>query len=330
MNIAFAGFRHGHIYTVYNRVKENPELNLVGCFEADAAARESAEQNGVVFTYDSYEALLADKNVDIVAIGDYYGIRGQRVIQALKAGKHIYIDKPLCTSLEELDEIERLSKGNNLKVGIMLDLRECGFIRPIRDIILSGKLGEIQAISFGGQHPLNYGSRPMWYFEKGKHGGTIQDIGIHGIDIVEYVTGLSLKRVIAARTWNGFATKEPQFKDCGQFMAEMSNGAGLMADVSYASPNSAGFNLPYYWRFIFWGTNGVVEFNVHDNNYRITYQGDDGVTVVETPEKDEINGNSLSVFLDELAGKQTDLTTEIGFRSTRDILTVQAVADKNA
>ncbi|HCS75525.1 MAG TPA: gfo/Idh/MocA family oxidoreductase, partial [Clostridiales bacterium] len=207
IKIAFAGFRHGHINALYKLAEQNPDVQIVAAYEADADARAAAEADlGVNFAHDSYEDMLNEEDIDVVAIGDYYGKRGSLAIDALKAGKHVYADKPLCTSLDELDEIERLSREKALKVGCMLDMRQNKVVQPVRNFIQEGNLGEIHALFFSGQHPLMYGSRPDWYFEKGKHGGTINDIAIHGMDIVEYLTGLSMKSVTSARCWTSGRT----------------------------------------------------------------------------------------------------------------------------
>ena len=328
IKIAFAGFRHGHINALYKLAQDNPGIEIVAAYEADDEARAAAEKNlGVHFTHENYDDLLKDKNVDVVAVGDYFGRRGALVIAALKAGKHVYADKPLCTSLAELDEIEKLAHKKNLKVGCMLDMRYNKFVQPVRKFIQEDKLGEIHSIYFGGQHPLMYGSRPNWYFEEGKHGGTINDIAIHGIDLIEYLTGLSVKKVTGARCWNAFATEVPSFKDCGQFMVEMSNGAGMMADVSYAAPNSSGFTLPFYWRFTLWGTKGVMEFSYNSKDITIALDGKPGTEIIESPDAD--TGDCLRVFVDELKGKPTDIDTNTVFKATRETLKIQEYADKN-
>ena len=210
----------------------------------------------------------------------------------------------------------------------MLDMRRHSWVPPVRDFLLSGKLGRIHAISFGGQHPLLYGSRPNWYFEEGKHCGVINDIAVHGIDFIEHIAGLSPKRVLAAREWNAFAAKEPGFKDSAQFMVELSNGAGLMADVSYAAPDSCGYVLPFYWRFTIWGSDGVMEFNAVSDEIHVAMNGSSGLAVLPITPADA--GNCLDVFLDEIAGKAVDLDTAQVFKATRDTLNIQAVADKNS
>lgn len=62
------------------------------------------------FNCDSYDDILRDDAVEAVAIGDYYGVRGKLISAALKAGKHIICDKPICTDLAELETIETLAK----------------------------------------------------------------------------------------------------------------------------------------------------------------------------------------------------------------------------
>lgn len=322
IKLAFAGFQHAHINGLYKLAQNNPDVEIVAAYEADEKARNAAQKNlGVQFTHDSYEEMLKEKSIDVVVIGDYFGIRGSLAIAALKAGKHVYSDKPICTSISELDEIERLSKEKNLKVGLMLDMRYNLLVQPIRKFLKEGSLGEVHSIFFSGQHPLMYGTRPSWYFEEGKHGGTINDIAVHGIDLIEYITGLSLKKVVGARCWNAFATEVPTFKDCGQFMVELTNGAGLMADVSYSSPNSSGYTLPFYWRFTIWGIKGVMEFCSNSRDITLALNGKSGTEIITVPEVD--TGNCLSVFIDELAGKPTDIDTESIIRNSRNTLIIQ-------
>ncbi len=257
MNLAFAGFRHSHILSLYNAAVTDENVNIVGCFEENPA--ESIITDAVSLTYTSYEEVLNDARVDAIAIGDYYAKRGQMVIAALKAGKHVICDKPICTALDELDEIEALVHQTGLKVCCMLDLRYMPQITTVQNLINEGKIGEIVNVSFTGQHCLDYGNRPGWYFEDGKHGGTINDIAIHGIDLIRYLTKKNLTNINCARTWNAYAENEPAFKDCAQFMAEFED-VSVMADVSYAAPK-CNKTLPTYWAFTFWGKKGMLSFN---------------------------------------------------------------------
>lgn len=320
MNIAFAGFRHGHIYGLYNSAHSDSRVTVTGCFEKDAAAKEAATQRlGEVFTYETYDDILNDPSVEAVAIGDYYAKRGRMVIEALQAGKHVICDKPICTKLSELNEIERLSKEKGLKVCCMLDLRYMPQVQKARELISQGVLGKIHIASFSGQHCLDYGNRPGWYFEKGKHGGTINDIAIHGLDLLRLILGKNLTSVSCAKVWNAFAAQEPEFRDCGQFMVQMEDVA-VMADVSYAAPKYQG-TLPTYWNFKFWGSNGMLQFSLEDNKI---YLYRNNLEVIDCGEK---CNNTLSDFLTEVAGTETVLTQMGILDSQRQVLTIQKHAD---
>ena len=104
LNVAFAGFRHGHIFDLYNRIARHDEIILKGAWENDAATREQYADK-VEFNYASYEDILSDASVDVVAIGDYYAARGPLAIAALKAGKHVIADKPLARALYRATEV---------------------------------------------------------------------------------------------------------------------------------------------------------------------------------------------------------------------------------
>lgn len=320
MKLAFAGFRHSHIYGLFDTASANPDVTITGCFEEDAAARaEAMQKTGESSWYPDYQAVLEDPQVDAVAIGDYFQKRGAMVIQALQHGKHVICDKPICISIEELEQIERLVQESGLQVCCMLDLRYMPQVQTAREIIQSGRLGTIYTASFTGQHPLNYGTRPAWYFEEGKQGGTINDIAIHGIDLVRLLTGKNLTGIRCAKTWNAFAEKAPGFLDCGQFMIEM-DGMALMADVSYAAPALAAM-LPTYWNFYFWGTKGMMNFRLCENDIHLY------------TEKEEIIAcppaaiGYLADFMKEIQGEKTMMNTQGILESQRQTLQIQMAAD---
>lgn len=320
MNIVFAGFRHGHIFGLYNSFLDSNNVKLCGCYEEDT--KTVAENPGINFNYKTYDEILNDATVDIVAIGDYYQKRGRMIIEALKHEKHVICDKPICTDLKELSEIEKLSEEKNLKVACMLDLRYITPAKKVKRLIEDGEIGEIQIASFTGQHCLDYENRPKWYFEDGKHGGTINDIAIHGIDLVRFITEKNLTKINAAKVWNAFADKALSFKDCGQFMIEMEN-ISVMGDVSYSAPKFSGI-LPTYWDFYFWGTKGMINFNLKDECINIYKESH---TVIKTP---SAKPDYLNDLISEIKGERTIMNTKETLLSQRQVLKIQEFSDKEA
>ena len=325
LKIAFAGFRHGHIKSLYEMARKHPELKIVAACEEDQPGAGSILE-GIELTHDNFEHMLKSTVCDIVAIGDYYGKRGFLLVRSLQAGKHVILDKPICTSLTELDQAEKLACEKGLKIGCQLDLRQQPNLVRARQLIQSGQLGEIVSISFGGQHPLMLDSRPKWYFENGKHGGTINDIAIHGIDIIEWITGLKFVKVNAARNWNAIAKGCKFFKDAGQLMLTMENGCGVLGDVSYIAPNSSGYSLPYYWNFMFWGAAGLIRANLKDASVELARDGDKGISYISPPAK--MPPDYLDQFLLDIKGAPSELNTAVVLNISRKTLKIQEAADK--
>lgn len=325
MKIAFAGLRHGHIFALADMARKSPLFSIAGWWEEDEATRESVRARFSEPAYATYDALLADESVDVVAVGDYYGIRGERIIRALRAGKHVICDKPVCTRLEELETIEALLEKTQLKLACMLDLRYDAALRYARMLVQDGTLGAIHAVNFTGQHPLNWGTRPMWYFEPGKHGGTFNDIAVHGIDAVETVTGLSYEKTLCAREWNAFAHHAPDFPDCAQLMGMLSNGAGVTADVSYAAPAPSAFRLPPYWRFTFWGENGFLECRIGETQVTLALAGDSDARRVDVP---AVSGDYLTDLYREIQGESVPFATRSVLHTAKTLLTIQQAAQR--
>ncbi len=323
MNILFYGFRHAHIFGCYESAEKHSDINILSAIEENETARLSAQTKlNITIEAGGYEASLLNPALDAVAIGSAYGDRGQAVIKALQHGKHVLCDKPVCTSLEELDAICRLSKEKNLKVGCLLDLRKIPPVIPVKMLLQSGRMGIVKNITFSGQHCIDYANRPAWYFEPGKHGGTINDIAIHGIDLIPYLTGHKIDRLYCARTWNSFAYRHPHFDDCATFMAETDAGAGVLADVSYAAPRQV-FSMPTYWNFQIWCEKGLVTFCCAEENVTVYEDGADKPEIIPgIPAESHI----LDDFLWEISKNTTSFTDSVLF-ATRTALRIQQAAD---
>lgn len=330
IKLAFMGFRHGHILGVYQAARKHPDVKIVAAGEEDARTRAELTVAGKVqFTHQRYADLLDGVEYDAVAVGDYYSRRGEILIAALQRGKHVISDKPICTRLTELDQIESLVRQKGLKIGCQLDLRGSGNYLRVRELVRSGAIGAVHGITIGGQHPLNLGVRPAWYFEPGKHGGTINDIGIHAFDLIPWVTGRNWAEIGAARSWNALAKPYPHFHDAAQFMLRLDNQGGVLGDVSYFMPNSMGYSLPQYWRFTLYGEQGVIETCSTLPGVSLAKNGRKAPeTLPAIPGLPEGNFQS---WLREIGGetKGLTLTTADVLRASRVALMVQQAADEN-
>ena len=326
MNIVFFGFRHPHIFDFYRMAQAHPQVQILGSVEEHPEDRaKAAELLGIHFDETTYLQYLKDANVDTVAIGCAYGDRGDAVIAALEHGKHVISDKPLCTSPQQLARIQQLVEQTNRKVMCLLDLRYYPAMQAAEALLQSGSMGKIQNVSFTGQHCLNEDSRQRWYFEKGKHGGTINDLAIHGVDLIRHLAGCGIGKIHAARTWNAYAKKHPDFKDSAIFMAELENGAGVLADISYSAVPLI-YQSPIYWNFKLWCEKGVVEFCLAKNDVTVyDGQGEQPRIVPGFVKENSI----LDDMLQEIR-EDTTVLTHSTLQATYDTMQIQMAAEKGA
>lgn len=256
LRVAIAGLRHSHMCAIAHALAAHPGMEIVAlaeeCTENCAA---HIEQTGLKITHANLDSMLEDVEFEILAVGDVYSRRGNLVIQGLRAGKHVISDKPLCTRLEEFRRIQELAASKARVVLVTLTLRYSPEIQTARRLVREGAIGEIVTINVLGQHPLNFrAGRPDWYFEEGKHGGTINDLMVHGLDAVSWVTGRTAVEVVAARAWHTEPAEAPSFQDAAQAMLRLDNDAGVLMETSYKAPRGH----PSSWEFRFWGTKGSL------------------------------------------------------------------------
>jgi len=321
LRILFCGFRHGHIHALYKRVAATTDCRIVACIEPNAEARAAAEAAlGITMSDIPYDAFLASDEVDVVAVGCAYGDRADIILRALRAGKHVLADKPICTSREQLEEIARTARERSLNVGCMLDLRYLPQTRRAAEL-LDGRYGKVQSVLFNGQHCIDYAHRPTWYFEEGMHGGTINDLAIHGVDLTRMQTKKEFTKVDAARTWNAFANKHLHFKDCAMFMARLDGGVGVLADVSYSAPSQV-FSMPTYWEFRIFCDKALVTFHYTDSTVTVYEEG-----VAESQVFDGIaGGDYLDEFMEAVETGDLSMLENV-VASTAAALTLQEAAD---
>ena len=119
MNIAFAGFRHDHIFGLYNTVLSSDVVNLVGCFERDENAKKQAkERKNVEFNYNTYDELININTANIEVLQKLEGIgptMAEKIIDYREENGHF-------SSIEDIKNVSGIgeSKYNKIKDNITI------------------------------------------------------------------------------------------------------------------------------------------------------------------------------------------------------------------
>jgi predicted dehydrogenase len=212
-------------------------------------AEEKATKYGAVKYYDDYHSLLTDETIDAVSICTWNNSHAEITIAALKAGKHVLVEKPLCTSVEEAKKIEETVKqtGKVLQVGFVR--RYASNTKLLKEFIDADELGEIYYAKASCLRRL--GNPGGWFSDKERSGGgPLIDIGVHVIDICWYLMGKPKVKSITGNTYfklgNRSNVKNLSFykaadydpekntvEDLANALIRFENGASLMVDVSF-------------------------------------------------------------------------------------------------
>lgn len=129
---------------------------------------------------------------------------------ALLAGKHVICEKPLATTVKEAEELVQLAAEKKLVNAVSFNLRYYPLVRQMKRIREKGELGNVYSVMGSYlQDWLFYATDYNWRLEPDKSGDSkaIADIGSHLIDLIEYITGLTITEVMA-----DFSTVHPTRK----------------------------------------------------------------------------------------------------------------------
>ena len=199
---------------VFSMLKQ-PDVEIVaGCDlipgKAKAFFEKETDLTDVKTDYASHKEMLADKslNLDAVCICTYNCQHAPCAIDALNAGLHVLLEKPMCVTTEEAIEIMRAEKKSGKVLSIGFQPRFDENMQMIKKIVQSGVLGKIYYIQTGGGRrrgiPTPFGTT---FIEKETGGlGALGDIGCYSLDCVLNAIGYPKPLTVSGYTSDFFGT----------------------------------------------------------------------------------------------------------------------------
>ncbi|MDA2895414.1 Gfo/Idh/MocA family oxidoreductase [Mycolicibacterium sp. BiH015] len=163
---------------------------------AGARARAFAGKHGIARVHDTYEALIADPEVDAVYNPLPNGLHGRWTRAALEAGKHVLCEKPFTANASEAREIADLAASSDRVVMEGFHYRYHPFAGRVEDIIGSGELGTLERVEAASCFWLPRFSDIRYDYSLA--GGALMDLGCYAVDMVRTFGG-STPEVISAR-----------------------------------------------------------------------------------------------------------------------------------
>ena len=320
--VAVYGLKHGHIHSLIKACYQIEGAELVAVAEPDPAFREPAAQAlGIDILDTDLEGLLSGEPFDIFATADAYGRRGKVLLEAVAAGKQILGDKPFCTRLDECEKLALELDSRGLEAHLMLTMRYNPKLLALQRVLASGRLGKLRTCHAFGPHSLNWGTRPEWYWDPRLHGGILNDLMCHGLDLMRWLSGADLEQVLFAAVSNTAAPQVPEFEDNGQCLCLFEGGAKFGGEVSYLCPPKG---KAIGWLIVGWCSKGAFKIDTAAGTVAVD---EAGIGPLELEIEPWPHGNPLADFVNFLeTGEARLLTTEDVIRSSSAILKVQEAA----
>lgn len=194
VGIVGAGMVAGAIHAPGYVACADAELCAVTSARRSSAAR-LAEEHAVACVHDSPDDLFTDPDIDAVSICTPPSTHRALVEAAVAAGKHVLLEKPIATSLDDLDAIHHLAREADVVVDIVRNERFMEFNRQVRDAVAQGMIGEplgiLQTISTTG--PEAWAPDSTWFRDGARAGGgALIDLAVHKADQAGWIAGRGL------------------------------------------------------------------------------------------------------------------------------------------
>ena len=227
----------------------NAELWAVMEVDMDFAERLRRKYNAKA-AYDDAEKLVWDPDVQAVYIASPVVFHKEQVLMAAKAKKHILVEKPVALTARDGEQLVEVCRRNDVLFAAGFMMRFHDYNRRIRELLQEGAIGQL--VSCNAQFSCWYPDMPSaWRQIKSQGGGgALMDMGIHCIDLIQYMTGYKIRRLAA---FTGTKTFSYEVEDSSTVMFELENGAYGHVDSHFNIPDEAA-----KWRMEFYGTKGRI------------------------------------------------------------------------
>ena len=154
------------------------------------AAEELAEKLGVKVATSDYHDILNDPEIDAIFLCSSTDTHSPISIEAAKAGKHIFCEKPIDHDLGKIEAVLEAVKEAGIKYQVGFNRRFDRNFKRVREVVASGGVGDVQIVKVTSRDPA---APPLSYVKSS--GGIFVDMTIHDFDMVRYLSGSEVVEV---------------------------------------------------------------------------------------------------------------------------------------
>lgn len=207
-------------------------VSVVSSRTAESAERRAWRYDCAHATFDRIGEVLSRSDVDVALIAGPPSLHAEHALAALKQGKHVIVEKPLCTTLAEADELVAIGKSAPGRAAYAENYAFIGLLQEAARIVSSGRLGQTKSLRVYTLNPRpSYGSflRPEW------GGGTLFDLGAHTVYWAQMLVGFLPVESVAAGLESAADGEGDDYADA---LLTFAGGLTARVEVSWREPSS--------------------------------------------------------------------------------------------
>lgn len=259
LRLGIAGL-NGYGATYFKTLAANPDATITAICDTNAAALEAAaNEHHVPHRFTDWDQLLTAKVIDAVCIATPHFLHHPMVLAALRAGQHVFCEKPLAITSAHADELAATAREVRRVLTCHYNQRTRDYIAKLRWLVKSGLLGEVYHIdaAWMARHTkFMFDAATTWRQSRAKSGGGIFiGRGSHLIDAALHILDFPKVETITASTRNRLAGYEVD--DFAHATLRLAGGATLTVECSYLAHLPAPANRMAWSVF---GTKGGATF----------------------------------------------------------------------
>ncbi len=175
----------------FEAIEALPSTRLVAVASAsEARARAAGEAQGVPWTTHP-EELIARDDVDVVTICSPSGLHPAQALAALRAGKHVLVEKPVALTVSDADAVVAEARARGLVAAVVSQRRFEPAVRALKAAVDAGQLGQVALVMGEGLYlrPQSYYDSAAWRGTVTLDGGVLMNQAIHTIDLMRWIGG---------------------------------------------------------------------------------------------------------------------------------------------
>ncbi len=266
--------------------------------------------------YQDYRRMLDDLKPRYSVINTVFNVQAQAATEVLKRDIHAFIEKPLATTITDLEALEEAYAQSTGSAIAMLGLRFAPHFYTAWKAVCDGAVGSVRLLN--AQKSYKLGTRSDMYRARRTFGGTIPWVGIHGIDLIRWFAGRSFVSVVAKHSTRA-NRGHGDLETTGLCLFELENEIIASLTIDYLRPENAPSHGDDRIRVV--GSNGTIEV-LHEKALLINprTQG-----IEELPLEDP--GNIFDAFV-RGADDESLLNAQESFEATRIALLARQSADE--